>query len=231
MEELIRIRIDELNNLRHELIEKQKKDLARIEVRIEELCNLLGVKGTTQDIPRFSHNDDNFLGMSDFFEEEKPQNVVASAPVEVQPHNNHQESNEDIIRPKITKQESDMLSGHLEDEPEVELPTAPEDPEAQTRTIESVIAAVDDILTQPPMPEKSPEVSMPPGLDELLAEEPVVPAKVEAKVEMPPGLDELFGEVPVVAAAPVAAPAAIPIPKNESKASQDDIEALLNGLV
>ncbi len=42
MQELIQIRIDELSRLRRDLIEKQKKDLAKIEVRISELQGLTG---------------------------------------------------------------------------------------------------------------------------------------------------------------------------------------------
>ena len=44
MEELIRLRLDELNRLRQDLIHKQKKDLQRIEVRMQELTRLLGDK-------------------------------------------------------------------------------------------------------------------------------------------------------------------------------------------
>ena len=57
MEELIRIRIDELSRLRDEMIEKQKIDLARIDVRIEELNALSGQSGhadtvmTEMDLP------------------------------------------------------------------------------------------------------------------------------------------------------------------------------------
>ena len=51
MKELIEIRIDELNKLREDLIAKQKIDLARIEVRIEELNNMLDNQSDEEIIP------------------------------------------------------------------------------------------------------------------------------------------------------------------------------------
>ncbi len=100
MQELIQIRIEELSRLRHDLIEKQKKDLAKIEVRINELQELFGkgvplTEGSLDtDIP-FDEDDQMVLEDSVFVDAEpivlplpkteKPPEPVASTYLNIPP--------------------------------------------------------------------------------------------------------------------------------------------------
>lgn len=97
MQELIHIRIEELSRLRQDLIEKQKKDLAKIEVRISELQGLAGgvspfsAETLETDLP-FDEDDQMVLDDSVFADaepivlpkpepEKRPDPVIAPEPV------------------------------------------------------------------------------------------------------------------------------------------------------
>ncbi|MDD5456865.1 MAG: hypothetical protein PHV30_07525 [Candidatus Margulisbacteria bacterium] len=210
MEELVRIRIDELNSLKDELIEKQKKDLAKIEVRIEELSGLLGngtyikkepeIRPTVTSTPKVVENI-----MTD----------IKSAVPEIQEeHTISKDELESILATDINdiKEEDEIIAAAENIEPEIIEPVKFE----ETMTAKEPPA----IKTEEKKSTKK-DAELPAEKDEI-AEAPVkeVPVKVAEKATTTKA--EAKATKPAAAASKTAAA--------DAKASQDDIEAILNAL-
>ncbi|MEK6557350.1 MAG: hypothetical protein AABZ14_03515 [Candidatus Margulisiibacteriota bacterium] len=186
MEELIRLRLDELNRLRQDLIHKQKKDLQRIDVRMQDLTRHLGDK---------EHS----------FGQEDEITAEMNLPFEL---------DEDESLPKQVQDEAVVMESHVSQGIEFTMDETENAQVAQITPLQIVLdetqccdeTVSDDALDTAPEPDM-PEL---PGMDE---EDPVVEAAgvVDSELaammgeeasDMPelPGMDE---EDPVVEAAGV----------------------------
>lgn len=156
MEELIRIRLDELSRLRDELIEKQKIDLARIEVRMEELSALAGQSPQADavtpemDLP---------------FELEEPETMVLEDEPTPEPE----------AEPAL-KPESEEIAPDLSD---------PEVPELQDES-PIVIQTPEPEPEPTPAPPAKKEINIPPILEDVKVVEPTpVPEPIQAPAPPP----------------------------------------------
>ena len=225
MQELIKIRIEELQKLRDDLVAKQKIDLDKIDVRIEELIAMVG--GESLDTPQA-------------IVQEVPANIVES-PVEALPpiETVSIEKEADPIPPMgdinelVTEIENvedvDAAASELVSVVEDVLATEPTSakPE-QPLAVDEIVAAttdsvVEEIVLESPAPE--PEPPMPPGLDDVIeniATKTDSPAETSDDLKMPPGLDDILAETPEKD--DIAMPS---IDDGPAEMSNDDIEAML----
>ena len=237
MEELIRIRLEELTRLKTELIKKQKLDLAKIEVRIEELKGLAG---------------SSLLATSSFEAEDLPE-PIESAEASIETINENiataRATHAPVIDEEITvstapegMEEVADVGGFepadLVEDANAEIPQEPEieEPPQETSTIAepeiSTPANLDDIeamRNEQALP-SAPETS---EIPQTTTTEPQATKKVPFIIPQEEVDITLPKEAPIAAKEPVAAAPAKPETISqkpeapvEEKVGQDDIESM-----
>lgn len=213
MQELIRIRIEELQKLKDDLIAKQKIDLDKIEVRIEELKEMAGA-----DLDIDSKDSDLVDGIApekpipdDLFKFEfTPTDEEEAAADKVEDSKGDTSEEEKKDEDKAESEEDTMRI------PKIAIKTSTE--------VDEAVQDADEEIEEKPIEDDKADISQDNIEDMLKAADEVVvtdaPPAVEKKAAKP---------APAMANMPPAKSSAVDDSK-ESKATQDDIEAILSAV-